>query len=143
VRGLLVALATACSAASLAAPGQSATRCTPGPTRINDQTARVYCGPATAVVHVGGVSFHFTQGSCTTGNGTFAVNIGIQMIPPSGQLPAFAVFQQEGRAAITYRTATAHDSLLNATLVRRGKAGTFSGVGLVTHRRVTGSYSCS
>jgi hypothetical protein len=139
----LLASVTVAGAVALLVVGPSqAAPCKPGLTKINGETAQVFCGPAHAVVHVGGQTLFFSQGSCATKGGIFYVNIGRELLPPSGPLPYFGVVKEGAKAAVSYRFGMLHDSILSAKIARSGRAWTFSGVSLLSRKPARGTFSC-
>jgi hypothetical protein len=140
----LALLAPAAAAATFAlSPSAQALPCKPGLTKINGQTARVFCGPARATLHVGGQTLHFSRGSCGTKDGVFTVNIGQELLPPAGGYPYFGAVRRGDSAAVSYRFGTLHDTVLGAKLVRRGAVWTFSGISLLERKLATGTFRCS
>jgi len=139
---VIVLLAAAAFLARSAAP-RAAVPCKAGLTKINGQPARVFCGPARAVVHVGGQTLRFKQGSCSSKGGIFSVNIGQSLLPPGGPYPYFGVVKRGADAAVSYRFGLVHDSILNAKLVRHGDGWTFSGISLLARKTASGSFSCT
>ena len=63
--------------------------CTPGVTQSKGVTARVFCGPATATVNVGGKSFSFRNGNCDRAAQYVSVNIGTVMLGPVRNKPDY------------------------------------------------------
>jgi hypothetical protein len=86
--GRLSATALAALAASVvAAAGAGAApvasergACTPGLIPFGSVQARVFCGPAKAVVHVGGRTYRFRNGICERASDHVAVDIGTVVI---------------------------------------------------------------
>jgi hypothetical protein len=147
------ALAACVAGVSLAAAAPSATACTAGVSKIGGFTARTFCGPARATVHVGGKTLSFSGGQCAISMGYWTVNIGtielgqphktrsyfgIALIKPShadGSYPGVSfAFNVPGKSY----------SVSNATLILRngGKSASFSGAVTTGGGRVTGSVTC-
>src|SRR5213078_3028910 len=78
-----------CLAAALAAAGAGAAAtthsaaCTAGVKTVGGATVRTFCGPAKAVVKVGGKTLHFKGGKCETLSGYYTVNLGSITLPPA------------------------------------------------------------
>jgi hypothetical protein len=92
--GCRVTALAACIAAAAVWAGTStgttlrSTACKPGPTTIRGANVHAWCGPAKAVVRVGGKTYRFANGLClktegfTKGSKVVAINIGTQTLPP-------------------------------------------------------------
>jgi hypothetical protein len=124
--------------------------CTPSVRTRGGVTYRTFCGPARAVVHLGGRTYVFTGGSCD--KGAFTINIGTITLPP--RRPRYRYF---GITVFTNRDGTFADqavtwqlpngrrnSLFHATVVLAGgrSRGTFSGSTLVGNVKGSGSFHC-
>jgi hypothetical protein len=150
-------------AASLAAAtgreGEAATECTPKTKTVGGQRATVFCGPAKAVVHMGGKTYSFSSGECTKQPGAFAVNIGTKTAKPTAGYSYLGLIAQGNnpgtymgdKVSITFNVGRLHASLLapggsarpdtKVVLATRLRSGTFSGKN-ERGQRVTGSFTC-
>ena len=146
---LLVSLAAAigvCSAVANATTTRS--ECALRSRTIKGHKAVVYCGPATASLHIGGKSYTFKNGTCIWSGGLIltvgtqvngvpasANNEGAPLIQLSGSIGTGTVYAYSGRfhlgMSIVKLTAHGHSS------------GTFKGrEPLGATRPFTGSYRC-
>jgi hypothetical protein len=76
-RAALLALSLTALAVVVAAPtASSRTACTAGVIPFGGVQARVFCGPATATIHVGGKTLSFKGGACERTSKYVSVNIG-------------------------------------------------------------------
>ncbi len=146
---LLISLAAAigiCSAVANAASTRS--ECALGSKTIKGHKAVVYCGPATATLHIGGKSYTFKNGTCIWSGGLIltvgtqvngvaasAKNEGAPLIQLSGSIGTGTVYAYSGRfhlgMSLVKLTAHGHSS------------GTFKGrepIGAT--RPFTGTYRC-
>jgi hypothetical protein len=159
---LCVALVSA-AALSTAWPSPAApVACTPGVSKVAGGFARTFCGNATARVLVKGKTHVFTGGQCDIYPRYLVVNIGTVVVGGTkkkayfglllGKHPAATavdpVVSKDGtytKGLITIRASGIDVSVHNApdlriSLVRKRRAGTFSGTGFGT--KVTGSFRC-
>ena len=152
-RHLILAAAASAAVGAIVAPGAGArAACTAGVRTIGDASARVFCGPATATVHLGGKTYRFADGACLTG-AQFTVNIGTKTFSPSSKLSYFGLVvegKRDGRYAgkavlLGFDAGRVHAAMstTNAgTVVLRGlHRGTFSGRDLLG-RELKGSFRC-
>ena len=73
----LSGVALAAAATALAAPARVARpACTPGMTSVGGVTARTFCGPAKATLHVAGKTLSFKGGSCERTSKYLSLQIG-------------------------------------------------------------------
>src|SRR5690349_5472652 len=88
----LILVATASAAVgAIVAPGAGAhASCAVGVRTIGGAPARVFCGPATATVRLGGRTYRFAEGACLKG-AQFTVNIGTKTFAPSSNLSYFGL----------------------------------------------------
>jgi hypothetical protein len=84
----LLALAPAALWLAVSAGGSTA-GCTPGMTKINGVSARVFCGPAKATVRLGGKTFTFSGGDCERTSDYLAVNIGTVLLGTAAHKPDY------------------------------------------------------
>ena len=78
-RGGTIALIASTSMVALAALGPAAAgarTCHSGVFRYGNGHIRTFCGPASAVVHVGGRKLRYTGGQCMRTPGYFTINLG-------------------------------------------------------------------
>src|SRR5262245_25633020 len=160
-----LALTTALSIAAilvLAGIGSAAeTACKAGVTTFAGAPARVFCGPATAKLRVGGKTLAFRNGSCERTSSYLTVNLGeivlgtpskpkppyfgltIGRLPFGGGKPATRDGWYAG-AAISAVHASRSIALGHAhvTLAGGRSHGTFSGQLVGTGTSVTGSFAC-
>ncbi|HVP75399.1 MAG TPA: hypothetical protein VMS63_05195 [Gaiellaceae bacterium] len=73
---LVATLAVAAGSALAGESGTHARACTPGLSSAGGVQKRTFCGPAKAVVKVGGATFALAQGECTKTSKYLTVNIG-------------------------------------------------------------------
>jgi hypothetical protein len=120
-------------------------------TTVNGKPAVTFCGRASAVVHFGGRTVTFRNGTCAVLAGRFTIDIGTEVVGlSSGKPPYFGV------ATHTARPGAQHDAALSFTSRGRGydvtdqvvtlapglKRGTFSGRILGSQTKVSGSFHC-
>ena len=160
-----LAISAALAAATFLALAQSGSAakatCKAGATTYGGAPARVFCGPATATVRVGGKTFTFRGGTCDRTSGYVTVNLGtIVLGSPSrpkpeyfgltvGRLPlgggkpapkdgvyAGAVISAV-HAAKSIAVGRAH-----VTLAGGRTHGTFTGQLVLSSKTVSGSFAC-
>jgi hypothetical protein len=152
------ALAAVLAAAAVYATGaggaRAATACTAGTTTVGGSAARVFCGPATAVVAFAGKTFRFSSGACTTSPG-FTVNIGTLILGTAAKArPYFGVFLTAARpgtysgkqAAVSFASGATRVSLAptassRVVLGSRLRSGSFTGRDILG-RPLSGSFHC-
>lgn len=161
---LALGLAGAAALAAHAGGSTMSTACTPGPTKLGGVDARVFCGPAKAVVHVAGKTYTFSSGACSIQPGftgskkTIAVNIGTSTIPPALPKATYFGVLVDGTKVGTYRDQAVSWQvpgkgfavLFNTVVVKAGgKKGSFKGNASMRtsgqHKHVglaTGSWTC-
>jgi hypothetical protein len=84
----LVAVAALCGAAATSA--NAAQRCSSGPTTYQGVRAYTGCGPATAVVKLGGRTLRYRGGSCRRTVGAFELDMGTTILGETSKpLPRF------------------------------------------------------
>jgi hypothetical protein len=110
-----------------------------------------FCGPASAVVHMGSRTLRFSNGLCRVAAGAFTVNIGT-LVPGlrTGKPPSFGITTHTAKpgkqlyAAVGFayggRGYAVADQLV--TLAPGLMGGTFSGRILDSGARVRGSFTC-
>jgi hypothetical protein len=110
-----------------------------------------FCGPASAVVHMGGRTLRFSNGLCRRAAGAFTVNIGT-VVPGlrSGKPPYFGITthtatagtQRNAAVGFTYRGR--HYGVADQIVILAAglQKGTFSGRVLGSTTKVSGSFKC-
>jgi hypothetical protein len=153
-RHLILAAAASAAVGAIVAPGAGAsTACSAGVRTIGGSPARVFCGSATATVHLGARTYRFADGACLTST-QFVVDIGTKTFAPSSNLSYFGLVvegKRDGRytgnaVVLGFDAGKVHASLSTSkapTVVLRGglRAGSFSGRDLLG-RPVRGSFRC-
>jgi hypothetical protein len=138
----------------------TAAACTPGMTKVQGATARVFCGPAQAAARVAGRRYSFEGGVCRTSFGGFSVNIGTKVFGDPKSAPAYFGLLVESKRPGMHRGGSVlvgfSEGVSAVTLAAPGgtarpdtqvvlapdlRSGTFSGEDL-QGRRVTGSFTC-
>ena len=136
-------------ALSVTAPaGGTTAACTPGVRTVDGRTARVFCGPAKATVHIGAKTISFSGGACDKALGLYSLNIGTAF--PGGstsKLPYFGITIEKAkpgtyrRQTLSFRTGGVSRSSFADITLKTLHSGTFSGR-LISGGTVTGSFSC-
>jgi hypothetical protein len=153
-----VALGAALGSVLVPTPTQARTplgvSCSPGMHHITIQGKPGYefCGSAKAVVHVGTRTVNYTGGFCRVVGGYFQIGIGKEALGlPPGSKPNFfgitthkATAGPQPNAAISFAFGGNGDAVTHQTvnLAAGLKRGTFSGVTLGSHLKVSGSFTC-
>ncbi len=163
---LSLSIATVATGRSFAAPSR-ATGCSAGVKKLKGEDVRVFCGPARATVTFAGKTYRFAGGICQktpgTGLGQFAINIGIQELPPPTP-PATPKFSYFGVALEQARAGVYRDQAVGVVVAGRRnlsplsnrvtvsanlRKGTFTGTTNVFVKgqppkrvRISGSWSC-
>jgi hypothetical protein len=118
---------------------------------VGGQPGFRFCGPASAVVHMGSRTLRFSNGLCRVAAGAFTVNIGT-LVPGlrTGKPPSFGITTHTAKpgkqlnAAVGFayggRGYAVADQVV--TLAPGLHQGTFSGRILGTSTRATGSFRC-
>lgn len=166
VKALILIITTAATLLAMGATtaaGESATAaCTSGNTTYGGVRARTYCGPASAVVKIGGRTLSYRGGSCMRNGVAIELGIGTVILDakePKGSLPrsfGISVGRIFGIGKAAPRDGT-YSSVMIAFVDRgkryasmQGKAllgggrsrGTFTGR-LLTGEAVSGSFRCA
>ena len=167
--GFVVAASVA-AASALALSGVSSgatTSCTAGMTTVGGHSARVFCGPARATVHVAGRTIHFAGGSCQRTAKALTLQIGTVVLGAKSQkIPYFGVEigkylgaspgnpvaakdgTYTGGLVVVRNRAGAwdlngYDKSVKVTLQGNRSHGTFTGKTYFSpHTRVSGSFTC-
>jgi hypothetical protein len=147
-----LALVVAAAGVALAFGTQASAResCTPSVRTVSGVTYRTFCGPARAVVRLGGRTLVFRGGSCD--RGAFTINIGTITLPPGKPKYRYfgitvftnrdGVFEDQ---AVTWQLPNGRrNSLFHATVKLAGgrTRGTFTGSTLVGNVKGSGSFHC-
>jgi hypothetical protein len=160
VAGIVFAvLGAGVAGSALATPGIAS--CTAGVHSYGGTNARTFCGPATAILVVGGKTIHFSGGDCERGPAYVSVNIGTVVLGTSTKPKPDYFGLLVGKAPIVGGTAAAHDgtykpqalaadhagkgyAILQSTVKLMGgrTRGTFTGKVLGTNAGVHGSFRC-
>lgn len=156
MRRLLVLslLAGLCAAASAVAAPAATTACKPGVHTLGKATYRVFCGPASATVKMGGRTHSFRNGTCLKVGVThvFAMSIGTLTI--SKGKPRYSYLgitvpaaNHDGiykHVAIAWSYGGKRYTLYNVTLrlAANRTRGTFSGRVVGRAGKATGSFRC-
>jgi hypothetical protein len=144
-----VAAALALAASALASP-QAATGCVAGVKKINGVTARTFCGPAKATVHVNGKTIVYKGGECSKSSFGWSLNIGTVLLGNLQQKPEYlglagkAKAGTQAKATVAVVHAGKGRAIANATVTLKPglKAGTFSGKVFGEPTQITGSFTC-
>ncbi len=116
---------------------------------VKGHKAAVYCGPATASLHIGGKSYSFKGGTCIWSGGTLTLALGTQVngVPASANNEGAPLLQLTGAigASTVYAfSGRFHLGLSIIKITAHGhSSGTFKGrEPLGATRPFTGSYRC-
>jgi hypothetical protein len=144
------ATATLVLAASAFASPQSASACVAGVKKINGVSARTFCGPAKATVHINGKTVFYKGGECSKSSFGWSINIGTVVLGNLRQKPEYfgitakstAGTQTNGAVAVVHAGKGLAVTTSRITLKAGLKAGTFSGKVFGAPTRVSGSFTC-
>ncbi len=146
---LLISLAAALGVCSAVA-NATATRsdCAPRSRTIKGHKAVVYCGPATASLHIGGKTYTFKNGTCIWSGGLI-LTVGTQVdgIPASANnegAPLIQLSSSLGTGTVYAYSGRFHLGMSLVKFTARGhSSGTFKGrEPLGATRPFTGTYRC-
>jgi hypothetical protein len=121
------------------------------PVTVAGRSGFKFCGPASAIVHLGGRTIRFSNGLCRRAAGAFTVNIGTFVLGPRDSKPlSFGITTHSARpgkqlnAAVGFAYGGHGYAVADQVVVLAPglTGGTFSGRLLGTTRRVTGSFEC-
>jgi hypothetical protein len=141
------------NAAAAPAAGLSATACKPAgkDVSIGGRPATVFCGPATAIVKLGGRTLRFSKGTCVWTSSTFKLELGTIFLfwgKPYPTQPGFAIRAAGypvARALVQVYSQGKRTSLSTTRATARPYAdrtgGTFEGR-TAAGARVTGTVKC-
>lgn len=147
---LLTAIVAAIAIFVTASAEATATRsaCALTSKTIKGHKAVIYCGPATASLHIGGKTYSFKNGTCIWSGGLI-LSVGTQVngLPASADnegAPLLALTGTSGLATVYAYSGRFHLGLSIVKISARGhSSGTFKGrEPLGATRRFTGSYRC-
>jgi len=147
---LLISLVAAVGVCSTAGAGATPARsaCALGARSIKGHEAVIFCGPATASLHIGGKSYSFKRGVCIWA-GSLILTLGTQVngVPASANNEGAPLLQLTGSSGTGTVYASHGRFHLGMSIVRitaHGHSnGTFKGrEPLGATRRFTGSYRC-
>jgi hypothetical protein len=158
---LLATVALLTVGAATSAAGAATSACTGGQTTYQGFRARTWCGPATAVVKVGGRTLQYRGGSCTRTPVALELGIGTGIVDAKDPkvLPRnfgisvgriFGVGKAASRDGVFQSVALAYvdggkryaSLKAEATLAGGRTRGTFTGR-LLTGQPISGSFRCS
>lgn len=145
----MAAAALALAASALAAP-ERASSCVAGVKKINGVSARTFCGPAKATVHINGKTVLYKGGECSKSSFGWSINIGTVVLGNLAKKPQYFGIAAQSKAGTqtnqTVAVVHAGKSLAvtggTITLKAGLKSGTFSGKVFGAPTRVTGSFTC-
>jgi hypothetical protein len=160
---LIVVVAAALAAGAGVASARHA-GCTPGQFSSGGSSGVVFCGPAKAIVKVGGKTYSLSGGSCTKTSKYVNVNIGTLVLSGPkekysyfgllvgqypGALPGAKAAPKDGTYAgglvslVWKGKSYSADTNVKITLKKNRTSGTFSGVGHFTpNLKVSGTFTC-
>jgi hypothetical protein len=147
ILGILVAATLAATA--FAAPERAAA-CVAGVKKISGVSARTFCGPAKATVHINGKTVFYKGGECSKSSFGWSINIGTVVLGNLRQKPEYfgttakasPGTQSNGAVAVVHAGKTLAVTGSTITLKPGLKGGTFSGKVFGASTRVTGSFTC-
>lgn len=149
----LVVLVAASASSAAATREQGTPRCVPGmhPVTVGGRHGLGFCGPASAVVHLGSRTLQYHGGLCRQAAGSFSVNIGT-IVPGliTGKPASFGLTThgtQAGRqlnAAVGFTFEGRSYALAEQLVTLRSglRGGSFAGRVLGSTKRVIGTFTC-
>jgi hypothetical protein len=145
---LLISLVAAVGLCSTARAASARSACALGSKSIKGYRAVVFCGPATASLHIGDKSYSFRSGTCIWA-GSLILSLGIQVngAPASTNNEGVPLLQLTGSSGTGTLYASSPRLRLGMSIVKIAahghSSGTFKGrEPLGATRRFTGSYRC-
>jgi hypothetical protein len=147
---LLIALVAAVGVCSTVGAGATPARsaCALGAKSIKGHRAVVFCGPATASLHIGGKSYSFKRGMCIWA-GSLILTLGTQVngVRASANnegAPLLQLTGSNGTGTVSASYGRLHLGMSIVKITARGRSyGTFKGrEPLGATRRFTGGYRC-
>jgi hypothetical protein len=150
VMAIVGATAALVLAASALASPQHASSCVAGVKKINGVSARTFCGPAKATVHVNGKTVLYKGGECSKSSFGWSINIGTVVLGSLSKKPEYfgitaeskAGTQANGAVAVVHGGKSLAVTGSTITLKPGLKSGSFSGKVFGAPTRVTGSFTC-
>lgn len=118
--------------------------------KINGVSARTFCGPAKATVHVNGKTVFYKGGECSKSSFGWSINIGTVVIGSAKKKPEYfgittakasAGAQPKSTVAVVHSNKT-YAVIGTVTLKAGLKSGTFSGKVFGSPTKLAGSFSC-
>jgi hypothetical protein len=144
-----LAVAGLAAAAFGAGSAQSAASCTAGVIKVGSAPARVFCGPATAKVKIGGTTVAYRQGMCSRSSAGFTINIGTVVLGNAKKKPEYfgttvkATPGAHANGAVAVVHANKSYAVLGTVTLKAGlKSGTFSGKSFGSPTKISGSFHC-
>jgi hypothetical protein len=122
----------------------------PGTEVVNKAAIRIFCGPAKATVHAGGVTSKRSNGACYKAPGSVTLGLGKYSVAPYTPIAAGLLLvipaPKDGRYSNAFLTLLSKGKSSVATKVKavlsdNRSRGTFSGT-FVHGPRFTGTFSC-
>lgn len=147
---LLISLVAAVGVCSAAGAGATSARsaCALSSKSIKGHKAVVFCGPATASLHIGGKSYSFKSGICIWA-GSLILTLGTQVngVPASANnegVPLLQLTGSSGTGTVYASSGRLHLGMSIVKVAAHGhSSGTFKGrEPLGATRSFTGSYRC-
>ena len=143
----VAALSLAGSSAALADAGATSAAgrpCQFSTITVKGQPATLNCGPATAIVKVGGKSYHFDHGYCETDDvdkTKLILNLGvIAVVPNNGGRPSFSMVMTTSFAHATIVAFSGGKKVV--PMLTASARGTPPARGTFAHGSTTGSWDC-
>ena len=148
--GVVAAAALLVVAATAAASPERASACVAGVKKINGVSARTFCGPATATVHINGKTILYKGGQCSKSSFGWSINIGTVVLGSLAKKPEYFGITAaskpgtQGNGAVAVVHGGKSLAVTGSTITLRAglKSGTFSGKVFGAPTRVSGSFSC-
>ena len=144
-----VAVAALAAATFATSTAKSAAACTAGVTKVGGVAFQAFCGPAKAVVKIGGSSVAYANGKCSRSGLGFTINIGTVVLGNAKKKPDYFGITVEAKAGAHANSAVAvvHASktyaVLGTVTLKAGlKSGTFSGKVFGSPTKLAGSFHC-
>jgi hypothetical protein len=137
-------------AASAFASPQRAFACVAGVKKVGGVSARTFCGPATATVHINGKTVLYKGGECSKSSFGWSINIGTVVLGNLSKKPEYfgitakatAGAQSNGAVAVVHAGKSLAVTGSAITLKAGLRSGTFSGKVFGAPTRVSGSFTC-
>ena len=148
--GIAIAAATLALTASAFAAPMHVSSCVAGVKQINGVSARTFCGPAKATIHINGKTVFYKGGQCSKSSFGWSINIGTVVLGNLAKKPEYfgvtaqskAGTQSNGTVAVVHAGKGLAVTGSTITLKAGLRSGTFSGKVFGAPTRVTGSFTC-